>query len=416
MSTYLEPRAALTGNPSRFETSILPSTPSGLLRRHTPGVDIMTRSWTLTLFSLALLAGCTDTGSTPDPNTAAETDTLNPETSADAGGDPGLNPGTDTGTDPAADTGTDPGTDTLADPGTDTLTDPGTDTGADLPSGEAWSGPVEETVMTHGGIDFHVRIAGEGDAVVLVINGGPGQSPDYCEDTDALADLGVRVVTFDQRGTGDTPRPGDDDYALETYTGDIEALRQFLGVDTMHLMGHSFGGMLAMGYVAAHPDRVASLQLYSSSPVVQADTDDTEFLARIAAFEADGTFPAGYNEIEGSDDCAPYFQTIWPVYLSDPTFPLTSGLLNTTCDIYVFQSTWGQNWWGWDYSDVKSYGGPVGIYWGEADPFLSESLSIAPYFKGTNPEERAFPGCGHYWEECLDAFLDQAATFLQTAL
>ena len=95
---------------------------------------------------------------------------------------------------------------------------------------------------------------------------------------------------------------------------------------------------------------------------------------------------------------------------------MTPSLLATTCDIYVFQSTWGQNWWGWDYSAVKQYTGPVGIYWGEADPFISESLSIAPYFGGTEPEQVEFEACGHYWEECMDAFLGQVSSFLQAAL
>ncbi len=288
---------------------------------------------------------------------------------------------------------------------------------SELLPGESWDGEATEWTMQHDGLDFALRSVGEGDTVLVVINGGPGQSHDYCESAEVLATTEVRVVTYDQRGTGDTPHPADSDYSFDAHVGDLEALRKELGVEELHLLGHSFGGAFAIAYLAAHPERVASLQLFASSPVTYWDTDSSEFEARIAAFEADGTFPEGYDVVEGSNDCAPYFQTIWPVYLYDTDFPMTPGLLETSCDLETFFGTSDSNLFGWDYTvETARYEGPVAVYTGEADPFLSESLSSSQHFSSAQLEETVFSECGHYWEECPDRFFSAAATFLAGAV
>jgi proline iminopeptidase len=61
------------------------------------------------------------------------------------------------------------------------------------------------------------------------------------------------MVYFDQRGSGRSARPANGDYAIATLVADIEALRQTLGVPRIALVGHSFGGLLALEYAAKHP-------------------------------------------------------------------------------------------------------------------------------------------------------------------
>jgi len=115
--------------------------------------------------------------------------------------------------------------------------------------------PVEGATLV-----FEVR--GEGDPL-LVLNGGPGWSSAHMRPVaDRLAS--GRVVLFDQRGTGrsrvalplDSTR-----VTLDLMLDDIERLRERLGVESLDLLGHSFGGMLAMAYTARHPERVRSLVL-----------------------------------------------------------------------------------------------------------------------------------------------------------
>ena len=107
------------------------------------------------------------------------------------------------------------------------------------------------------------RVAGPmtaGAPPVVFLHGGPGQGSAHF---DALAgpfmERRLRMVYFDQRGSGHSERPASGDYALATLVEDIEALRRALGVPKIALLGHSFGGLLALEYAATYPQNVSHL-------------------------------------------------------------------------------------------------------------------------------------------------------------
>lgn len=104
---------------------------------------------------------------------------------------------------------------------------------------------------------------GSGDEVVFLLNGGPGLPCDYLRDAHAcLVDEGFRVVAFDQLGTGASDRPTDSAlWTIERYVEETETVRRALGLPRVHLLGHSWGGWLAIDYALAHPDAVKSLIL-----------------------------------------------------------------------------------------------------------------------------------------------------------
>lgn len=104
---------------------------------------------------------------------------------------------------------------------------------------------------------------GSGEEVVFLLNGGPGLPCDYLRDAHAcLVDEGFRVVAFDQLGTGASDRPTDPAlWTIERYVEETETVRRALGLPRVHLLGHSWGGWLAIDYALAHPDAVKSLIL-----------------------------------------------------------------------------------------------------------------------------------------------------------
>jgi len=115
------------------------------------------------------------------------------------------------------------------------------------------------------GAELHYTGAGTGAPVVL-LSGGPGLNVDYVLPIAQFLPSGYRSIAFEQRGTGRS-RPQAFDPAALTLHGaveDLEALRVHLQQDRLTLLGHSWGGMLAMAYAAAHPDRVARLILVES--------------------------------------------------------------------------------------------------------------------------------------------------------
>ena len=115
------------------------------------------------------------------------------------------------------------------------------------------------------GVELHYTSAGTGAPIVL-LSGGPGLNVDYVLPIAQFLPAGYRSIAFEQRGTGRS-RPQAFDPATLTVRGaveDLEALRVRLQQDRLTLLGHSWGGMLAMAYAAAHPDRVDLLILVES--------------------------------------------------------------------------------------------------------------------------------------------------------
>jgi proline iminopeptidase len=113
----------------------------------------------------------------------------------------------------------------------------------------------------------------DGDPLLL-LHGGPGV-PDYMQTTTAPMLPEFRCLGFDQRGVGGSVCR-DGRYELSSYLGDIEAIRTQMAVASWHVLGHSWGGLLAQAYTAAHPQRVKSLVLSSSSLGVGRDWKRTK--------------------------------------------------------------------------------------------------------------------------------------------
>jgi proline iminopeptidase len=109
---------------------------------------------------------------------------------------------------------------------------------------------------------FHGELFGPADAPLLVVlHGGPGADYRYLLGLGALADR-YRVLFYDQTGSGLSPREPAAALSVERFVADLHALvRQHSPQRPVHLLGHSWGAMLATAYAGAHPDRVDRLVL-----------------------------------------------------------------------------------------------------------------------------------------------------------
>lgn len=115
-------------------------------------------------------------------------------------------------------------------------------------------------------VDGHKVVAysfGSGPETVLCLNGGPGLPCDYLRDAHScLIDQGYRVVAFDQLGTGASDRPTDPAFwTITRYVEEVETVRQALGLGRVHLLGHSWGGWLAVEYALTHPEALKTVIL-----------------------------------------------------------------------------------------------------------------------------------------------------------
>ena len=112
---------------------------------------------------------------------------------------------------------------------------------------------------------LHVKVHGGGHSeAVLLLHGGPG-TPDYLDPVATHLGRRFRAITFDQRGTGQS-RALDGSFALDRYFDDINAIADHFGLRSFHLLGHSWGGLLAQLYARQFAPRLSSLLLCSPIP------------------------------------------------------------------------------------------------------------------------------------------------------
>lgn len=112
------------------------------------------------------------------------------------------------------------------------------------------------------GCRFHCRIFGEEHSEsLLVLHGGPGGDSHYLLPIQGLAKR-YRVIFYDQRGAGLSPRTSASQLHLEQYLKDLHAFVQhFNKTGPLSLLGHSWGAHLALQYVARHPGTIYKLIL-----------------------------------------------------------------------------------------------------------------------------------------------------------
>jgi proline iminopeptidase len=107
------------------------------------------------------------------------------------------------------------------------------------------------------------RIGNNPDLRVLLLHGGPGATHEYLEACDSyLPGAGVEYYYYDQLGSAFSDQPDDDSlWELGRFVDEVEQVRKALDLtpENFVLYGQSWGGILAIEYALAHPDRLHGL-------------------------------------------------------------------------------------------------------------------------------------------------------------
>ena len=98
---------------------------------------------------------------------------------------------------------------------------------------------------------------------LLALHGGPGSTHNYFAPLERLGSARP-VVLYDQIGCGKSDRPVDIEWSLDVFREEVAALRDQLGLERIHLLGTSWGGMLAQEHVLAGAAGIVSLVLSST--------------------------------------------------------------------------------------------------------------------------------------------------------
>jgi pimeloyl-ACP methyl ester carboxylesterase len=182
------------------------------------------------------------------------------------------------------------------------------------------------------------RVTGEGGRTPLVcLHGGPGSTHNYFRPLERLADE-RQVVVYDQLGCGRSDRP-EVAWGLAVFLEELGHLCEHLGLAEIHLLGTSWGGMLALEYALAQPGAVRSLVL--SSTLASAD----EWVAEVKRLR---------DAIDGDDDeVLDEFERRH--FFRGESEPLELVRMREERSSAVYEAMWGPNEWtmtgalaGWD--------------------------------------------------------------------
>jgi proline iminopeptidase len=178
------------------------------------------------------------------------------------------------------------------------------------------------------GTELFYLVEGSGPPLI-VLHGGLGFDHTYMRASlEPLEDVRT-MIYVDQRGNGRSERPPLETITIPQLAADVDALRDHLGHERVGVLGHSYGGFVALEYATTYPDRVSHLVCEDTSPGVFEPTeaelaerpDPSWITPEIqAGFEYFGSLMAS-GETPTDEGFRENLPTVAPVYLyrSDPS-------------------------------------------------------------------------------------------------
>lgn len=205
-----------------------------------------------------------------------------------------------------------------------------------------------------------------------------------------LAKLGVRVIIPDQRGHGQSARSSPNEYSHGTRATDAHDLTQGLGLSRFALLGHSYGGFLALEYAKRWPESLTHLILVATSagPVS----------VRTASVSTDA-------------DLREYFRSLWPRFFAgdDKHWPVFE-TLHFAADPY--KAAFTRELPGYDLREqVLELHVPTLLIVGSRDPYCAPMEWLGEHMP--NAVLWVLDGVGHFpFIEAAEQFTQRVAAFV----
>lgn len=265
---------------------------------------------------------------------------------------------------------------------------------------------------------------------VVILHGGPGLAHDYCLPMAMLARDGRPVLHYDQVGCGlstHLPDAPEDFWSVRLFVDELKNLVDYYGFGEtgFHLVGQSWGGMLAPEYVLQHPEGVASMTLANAPASMELWVQGTRELLRRLPEDVQATVRE--HELAGTTDSRAYAEAVDVFYHHflcrvDP-FPkdLQASFAATEADPTVYQTMIGpsefsvtgtlRDWSVVDRLDRITL--PALVIAGEFDEARPEAWQ--PFVdRLSDVEHHVFPGASHTPHlEYPEQFTDRVGRFLR---
>lgn len=267
-----------------------------------------------------------------------------------------------------------------------------------------------EGYMPFKGYKTYYRIVGtpSNKPPLVLLHGGPGSSHNYFEVLDELAQLDHRqIIMYDQLGCGNSSIPDNHPelYCQKTWVEELITLRKYLNLDTIHLLGQSWGGMLAIIYMCDYsPTGINSLILSSTLSSAKLWSQELHRLIKyLPKEEQEAIFIAERNHNFSSEA----YQKANKHFMSQHVIKMTSNLPEPVLrkkkgGTIAYTTAWGPNEYtpegnlsNYEYTDkLKNITLPTLITNGTDDlctPLVAKTMNDHL----ANSSWELFAGCGH---------------------
>jgi L-proline amide hydrolase len=201
------------------------------------------------------------------------------------------------------------------------------------------------------------RISGQIDErpPLVCVHGGPGSTHNYFARLESIVSAQRAVVVYDQVGCGRSSRPPVSELSLEVFVDELINLRQHLGLKHMHVLGTSWGGMLAIEYALLQPSGLIGLVLSSTLASISSWADEARRLR--------DEMPEPYRRVlvagEASADSGPSLEEAVVAFERRHVCRLDEApeirRMKEESNKKVYRALWGPNEWtptgtlgGWD--------------------------------------------------------------------
>lgn len=207
-----------------------------------------------------------------------------------------------------------------------------------------------------------------------------------------LARHGIRVVIPDQRGHGVSARSPDCEYSHAAWAADAHALAERLGFSRHALLGHSYGGFLALEYAIRWPGSLSHLVLVATSA---------------------GPVRVGIARVRTDADLREHFQAVWPrFFVGDKKYWAVFDTLQFAVDPY--NAAFTRELPAYDLREhVSALSTRTLLLVGSGDPYHAQMEWLAEHMP--NAELSVLEGVGHLpFIEAAEDFTLRVAAFLNS--